>query len=267
MVLMSKSDPDVRPPNPPWQPLADKGGGYLSVYLNDPLARWPVREITKPADNKSDPNIETGSYGLFSTCEPSMRKAIVARGASSIFFMTTREGVRWLTGYYHIGWYAPGVRGASRGDYALAADVTRFVDPIDPGTLSQPAKAALLVKFRTQKPIEAPIVNQLRSEIDGRDSRTGEYIGEVARLEQFSREHSEFAYPSWGREVGFAWSDAATYLPLDDATPAVDAPNSSPTGRWRCGSCDRIVENKALLKRCPACGVTGTLAPELGGDD
>lgn len=261
---MSKSDPDVRPPNPPWEPLVDNGGGYLSVYLNDPLARWPVREITKPADNKSDPNIETGTYGLFSTCEPSMRKAIVTRGAATIFFMTTRDEVRWLTGYYHIGWYAPGVRGASRGDFALAADVVSFVDPIDPKKLAEPARAALLVRFRTQKPIEAEIVDQLRAEIDSRSSRTDSYLSEIERLERFSLEHSEFAYPSWGRETGFTWEDAPTYLGTDQG--AVDAPNSSPSGRWRCATCERIVTNKALLKRCPACGETGTLAPDPDGD-
>jgi hypothetical protein len=257
---------DVRPPNAPWTPLADNGSGYLSVYLNDPLARWPVREVTKPADNKSDPNIETSTYGLFSTCEPSMRKAVVANGAATIFFMTSRDKVRWLTGYYHIGWSAPGVRGTSRGDYALAADAIKFVDPIDPKTLAKPARTALLVRFRTQKPIEAEIVQQLRKEIDSRTARTEDYLAEVRRLEQFSLEHSGFAYPSWGRETGFSWDDAPTYLPSSDDAGAVDAPNSSPTGRWRCTSCDRVVANKALLKRCPACGETGTLAPDLDAD-
>ncbi|MFD4325670.1 hypothetical protein ACFWQC_13615 [Nocardioides sp. NPDC058538] len=258
--------PDVRPPKPPWTPLVDSGKGYLSVYLNDPLARWPVREITKPADNKSDPNIETGTYGLFSTCEPSMRKAVVANGAATVFFMTTRDKVRWLTGYYHIGWSAPGVRGASRGDYALAADVVRFVDPIDPKSLAKPARSDLVVRFRTQKPISAEVVSQLRAEIDSRDSRTDDYLAEVKRLEQFSLEHSGFAYPSWGRDTGFSWADAPTYLPSDDTSSTVDAPNSSPSGRWRCGDCHRVVENKALLKRCPACGELGTLAPDMDGD-
>ena len=77
------------------------------MYYSEPLARWPVREITRPGDNKSDPNIETGTYGLFSTCEPGMRNRIVHDGAATIFFLTTRkrgEG-RVLSGYYHVGWY------------------------------------------------------------------------------------------------------------------------------------------------------------------
>lgn len=256
---------DLRPPHAPWTPVVDRGSGYLSVYLNDALARWPVREITRPADNKSDPNIETGTYGLFSTCEPSMRKAIVLNGAATIFFMSTRDRIRWLTGYYHIGWWAPGVRGADRGDYALAADAIKFVDPIDPNSLAEPARDALLVRFRTQKPVDAEIVNQLRADVDGRPSRTEDYLSEVKRLERFSLEHSGFAYPSWGRESGFSWEDAATYLASDEGARAVDTPNSSPTGRWRCTNCDRVVTNRALLKRCPACGDTGTLAPDRDG--
>ncbi len=94
----------------PWRELSDAGRGYLSVYFSEPLARWPVREITRPADNKSDPNIETGTYGLFSTCEPSMRNRIVNDGAATVFFLTTRrkhQG-RVVSGYYHVGWYTEG---------------------------------------------------------------------------------------------------------------------------------------------------------------
>ena len=57
------------------------------MYLPDDLSRLPVRHITRPHDNKSDPNIETGTYGLFSTCEHQMRSGIVNRGAQYIVFM------------------------------------------------------------------------------------------------------------------------------------------------------------------------------------
>ncbi len=100
-------DTTVRRLGAPWKAVNDKGLGYLSVYFSDPLARWPVREITRPGDNKSDPNIETGTYGLFSTCEPGMRNRIVHDGAATIFFMTTRKrgAGRVLAGYYQIGWF------------------------------------------------------------------------------------------------------------------------------------------------------------------
>ena len=57
------------------------------MYLADDLGRLPVRHITRPHDNKSDPNIETGTYGLFSTCEHQMRSGIVNNGARHIVFM------------------------------------------------------------------------------------------------------------------------------------------------------------------------------------
>lgn len=64
------------------------GAGYLSVYLSEPLARYPIRHVTRPADNKNDPNIETGTFGLFSTCEQQMRAKIVREGRSYLFFAT-----------------------------------------------------------------------------------------------------------------------------------------------------------------------------------
>ena len=79
----------VKPPAAPWSLLraAQPATGYLSMYLADDLSWLPVRHITRPHDNKSDPNIETGTYGLFSTCEHQMRSGIVNRGAQYIVFM------------------------------------------------------------------------------------------------------------------------------------------------------------------------------------
>ena len=69
----------VMPPATPWTALEvdTPAIGYLSVYLSEDLSKLPIRAIAKPYDNKSDPNIETGTYGLFSTCERGMRAGIV----------------------------------------------------------------------------------------------------------------------------------------------------------------------------------------------
>src|SRR5260370_20242924 len=133
----------TRPPAPPWQPVADSGRGYLSVYLSDALARYPVRAITRSADNKSDPNIETLTYGLFSTCEPQMRNRIVQDGASTVFYITSHgPKPRAITGYYRIGWYTEGARGARHKDFALAARQARLIDPIPVASL--PAELAVV---------------------------------------------------------------------------------------------------------------------------
>ena len=60
------SEPGI-PPAAPWTTLEvdTPATGYLSVYLSEDLSRLPIRAITLRNDNKSDPNFETGTYGLF----------------------------------------------------------------------------------------------------------------------------------------------------------------------------------------------------------
>ncbi|WP_176387276.1 rubredoxin-like domain-containing protein [Leucobacter sp. 7(1)] len=245
----------------PWRELADTGRGYLSVYFSDPLARWPVREITRPGDNKSDPNIETGTYGLFSTCEPSMRNRIVHDGAATVFFLTTRrrhQG-RVVSGYYHVGWYTEGTQGAVNRDYALGAETMRFIDPILVSDLPEPLSMICGAQFRTMKPIDPAATSALRKLCDERPDRTTEYLNEVARVESFARARSGYAYPSWGRESGFTWQDAADYYQTD--TELSKVPNSSKNRKWRCRECGYVIKSGALLKKCPLCKQMATLVP------
>lgn len=254
---------DTRPPAPPWEPLADSGRGYLSVYYSDPLARYPVREVTRPGDNKSDPNVETLTYGLFSTCEPQMRNRIVHDGAATLFFVTShqpRVRSRAIAGYYVIGWQTQGTRGAQNRDYALAARTARFIDPIPVTDLDGEVAAACAGHYRTFKPISPDATTALRSLIDAHPDRLPDYLGELDRLERFARARTGYAYPSWGREHGFSWHDAPAYY-YDATRAATQAPNSSPTGKWLCTACQRIITNTALLKRCPACSAMATLIP------
>jgi hypothetical protein len=256
LVLVS-----AQPPVGPWRPLIDSGRGYLSVYLSDPLARYPVRAITRPADNKSDPNVETLTYGLFSTCEPMMRNRIVKDGSATIFFVTSHHGKpRAVTGYYWIGWYAEGARGARNHDFALAAETARFIDPIPVTTLPDALAPSCAGRYRTYRPVDPEVTNVLRAVVDARPDRSEAYLREVNRLEQFSRARTGYAYPSWGREHGFTWSDAPAYF-HDPTAVVAESPNSSPGGRWRCIACNGVIDNSALLKQCPACKAIATLIP------
>lgn len=247
----------------PWRTLADKGTGYLSVYFSEPLARWPIREITRPGDNKSDPNIETGTYGLFSTCEPTMRNRIVHDGAATIFFLTTRKKHqgRVLSGYYKVGWYTEGTQGSLNRDYALAASAMRFINPILTKELPEHLENICSAPFRTMKPIDVETSAALISICDEQLDQTDRYLDEVVRIEQFARSRSDYAYPSWGRESGFTWDDAADYYQTDAELSKV--PNSSKTHRWRCreASCGYVIKSGALLKKCPLCKKTATLVP------
>jgi hypothetical protein len=266
MSTAAQGGEEHRPPRAPWIPLTDSGRGYLSVYYSEPLARYPIREITRPADNKSDPNIETLTYGLFSTCERSMRNCIVRDGVSTLFFVTTpARGLRAvagraITGYYTLAWYTEGTRGAEHGDWALAASAAHFVDPIPFTDVVEhlPASAS---RIRNCKPLDAPTALRLKAFVDRRPDRTLDYLRELARIEQFARSRTGYAYPSWGRANGFTWQDAPDYYRQPGGI--VDVANSSPSGRWTCSCCTRVITNAALLKRCPVCQAAGTLSPYL----
>ncbi len=183
------------------------------MHLSEPLTRYPIRHVTRPADNKSDPNIETATYGLFSTCEQQMRGKVVREGRPYLFFVTTHgKRSRALTGYYDLAWYAESTGGAASGDYALAASKIKFINPIPLETLPEPVRQVCIQPFRTIKPIASSTVIRLHELIDGRPDSTESYLSELRRIERFARYHSGYSYPSWGMAGSFNWNIAARYL-------------------------------------------------------
>lgn len=246
------------PPSHPWRPLVEGTGprGYLSIYLSEDLARYPIRAITKPGDNKSDPNLETGTYGLFSTCQVRMRKSVVTHGVRYIFFATTHRGHRVLAGYYAIGWYATG----PEGDHVLAASDWRFVDPILPADLPPRLKAAVDLR-RSYKGLDQDVADSLVARFDSHPARNDRYLAEIDRIERLSLRHTGYRYPTWRREGGWGPQDAAVYLQASSDMRGDRVPNVSPTDTWLCTACDESTVNKARLKRCPRCGAIFTLRP------
>ncbi len=249
----------LRPPLSPWRPLPARTGpyGYVSTYLSDSLGRYPVRAVTKPRDNKSDPNIETGTYGMFSTCQIRMRKSIVQKGVPLIFFVSTHRGGRILSGYYEVAWYTPG----PDQDYALAAKTWRFVAPIIAETIIGSSQQAVKVR-RGYMGLDEQQARQLRRLIDESLDLTATYTREIARLEQLSARHTGYCYPTWGRTDGWSWEDAATYLvapPTQSSRPVL---NKAPGDLWVCNVCSRRSISIARLKRCPHCGAVLTLRPQ-----
>jgi hypothetical protein len=254
----------VTPTPPPvgeWAKLdGASGAGYLSIYLSEPFARYPIRHITRPADNKSDPNIETGTFGLFSTCEQQMRSKIVREGRPHLFFATKhRRGSRALAGYYKIGWYAESTGGVSNGDYALAASELKFIDPILFEALPEPARSVCRPGFRTIRPLDAPTRTALLNVIERANDRTERYLLELRRMERFARFHSGYSYPSWGRIDPFSWADATGYL---GSATAMRSPATPRSGRWRCAHCQHVIASRARLKACPVCKQMESLTPE-----
>jgi hypothetical protein len=248
------------PPNPPWQelPHAENEAGYLSFYYSDPLARYPVRHITKLADNKSDPNLETMTYGLFSTCEERMRQGIVRDLRRWIFFLTNYRGMgRAITGFYEIGWHAPGPGGPR--DIALAAAQMRFIDPIPVNEVRGHLGERVQIRFRPYMGLSPEHTVELRELIEAKPERTQGYLTEIARLEAYSVSVCGYTYPTWSRERPFGTDEAAAYLtPAEGEAPNVG--NTSPTNRWRCGKCEEESFSLSRLKKCPHCGAIGMLA-------
>jgi hypothetical protein len=225
------------------------------VFLSSDIARLPVRDITRFNDNKSDPNLETGTYGLFSTCEPIMRDSIRARGISEIFFVTSFLDLgRCLVGRYELGWIAE----IGEKDIALAASGMQFVTPLPVSRLTGRA-AVLDKKLRNYEIIPDEVAGALRELLDAERDRTGDYLEEIDRLERRSLHGTGFKYPSWDRVDSFSWDEAALFL--GELPDAGSAGNTSETGLWVCTACGTRIRNVARLKLCSACKALGTLEP------
>lgn len=267
----------IEPPNPPWKALemTSKPGGYLSYYYSDDISPLPVRWITKPGDNKSDPNLETSTYGLFSTCSKDMRRGVVKSSRPYLFFITNRNGVRFLTGYYYIGWYADGAIPGG-GDFYLAASKMRFINPpISLVEIDRLLGSTLSRRFRKPKIISHDICQELRALLDSRKDFTIAYLEEIDRLERFNLQYGEYRYIAWKQKNKFSWEYAKEYLNryFKESSMKV-APklvkNSNPENKWICSACNYTFINKSLLRRCPDCGELASLQPVnndgAGGD-
>ena len=252
----------IFPPAAPWTELevATPATGYLSVYLSEDLSRLPIRAITRPNDNKSDPNIETGTYGLFSTCERGMRAGIVNNRARFIIFLSKRDKERVVAGYYRLAWKTEGIWHATKRDYALAADYVHFVtEPIPVSQLPEPVKGAAERKFRLSKRLNAVETQTIIAALDSRPNALENYLSEIDRVERFQAFHSGFRYASWQQREPFSWELARQYLVEPNALGT--GPNQSPTGFWQCtnSECGKFINNWSLLRRCPFCSAMGTL--------
>lgn len=246
------------PPADPWEPIEKKdgSGSYVSVYLSSDLARLPIRDVTRLGDNKSDPNLETMTYGLFSTCEPIMRGSIKARGISEILFLTTIEDLgRCLVGRYELGWFVE----FGDNDVALAATSMRFVEPIPVTRIVGKAGIQINKRLRNFQIVRDDGATDLRRLIDGSRDRSADYIEEIARLERMSMSRTGYSYPSWDKRESFSWVEAGAYLA--ELPEGHDAPNTSPSGKWICTVCQTEIINAARLKICNVCKSRGTLEP------
>lgn len=278
------------PPNDPWEQheVTEGAQSYLTLYYcEDEISKYPVREVTKVNDNKSDPNLETMSYGLCSTCTRDIRSGLVKNGRPYLFFCTNFRGERYLTGYYHVGWNSLGPplltnfrNGAIQDDYRLVADEMKFVHP--PIGFDEIAEdhgfTGIQSGFR-KKLISPKKTDLLLGLLDEREDHTTKYINEIQRLEQINKRYHEYRYPTWERESDFDWASIQDYVRADNAnedeiikeileergtevTTELDAISYEQVSDWHCLICDYEFENEAPLKLCPKCNNGGGVIPE-----
>ena len=248
---------------------------YLCFYYVSSLSSLPVREVNRLgganeageplADCKSDPNLETGTFGLFSTCQAQARRAIVERRSPYIFFFGTcaigKRVTRCVTGYYRLGWFAHG--GTHAHDYCLAAKSSHFVGrPVPFEQINRELGTALSNRnpLRTTGRLGPGIAEGLVEILHRQPNATADYVAEIRRLERINIAASGgFRYINFGRTDSFTWDDIRRFdrIGIPSVLPRVG--NKSLTGRWECENCHHTLQSFSRLKLCPSCGASGTL--------
>jgi hypothetical protein len=198
----------IRPPNPPWQELnaPANAGGYLSIYYSEDLSRLPIRWVTKPGDTKSDPNLETLTYGMVSFCGYQTRPGVVTKKYPHLFFATSRKGERGLTGYYHIGWFTNAVSNKER-DFCLAADTAHFIEnPIPLTKVDRICGTNVSQWFRTVRLLSGVECIKMLKLIYRRPNAISAYLEEIDLV------HGGYRYFRRHQKEKFSWNIAAQYL-------------------------------------------------------
>lgn len=207
---------DICPPNPPWNVLkpGDSNKAALSFYYSDPRSSIPVREVSHKNDPKGDPNLETSTFGLFSTCCRHMRAAVVKKGVKLLFFCTNRSKGRVLAGYYEIGWYYKVPN--TEEDFMLAAKKAKFVSPGFPLHELTPYLRGVQLdrRFRTFRYIDGVTAKLLLLLLKDTPDATSQYLFEIKRLEKLSLEDDGYLYQGKYPD-GFSWDVALRPMQLE----------------------------------------------------
>lgn len=267
------------PPSDPWQELdvSEPEEGYLSYYYSeDDISRYPVREVGKINDMKADPNLETMSYGLCSTCSRKMRAGIVKKGKPYIFFFTNFKGERVLSGYYHIKWYTKGPpmfsnleRGNIQDDYKIVADRMHFVYPPFPfKQISDELKYDDIQSgFRNVKSVPESRTADLVALLESKADQSETYIDEIRRLERINKRFHDYRYPTWERNEVFSMETIEDYIITEtdwnyhELKAELESITSKGVSKWHCIECGYEFENESPLRLCPNCNKIGTLIP------
>lgn len=277
--------------NPWWHPLSSPTAwtqvspdlpevGRLVPYYSEDAALRPVRHITRINDNKSDPNLETMTFGMFSTCDMAHRRNMAIKNGRYLFFRTMRDNESVLAGYYEIGWYLPSwalrvsekqVRAQLIPDYFLAAKQSHWVrDPIPMKEVAAAlGRRVSWLKIRAPRILSADDTLALRKLLKQQADASDEYLGEIRFMEEFqaSRRPDKLRYVNWRRSHGFTWEDAVGPVNHAHRTPPtpqqLEAWNRRGIAKnqWTCDDCDTRIHTKRSIKLCSHCSTGGRMRP------
>jgi len=201
---------EYKPPHAPWMPLVKLDDrAIITYYYGDSKSEEvPIRDVSNKRDPKVEPNYETLTYGLFSTCNPSARKSIVTNGITTNFFCTLREDIRVLTGYYKYGWYFE----YKKEDYMLAANKVRFVSPGFPlkDIIYYADNKSIGNWFRCWKYVNQDTAKKLLQLLNDTPDKTSSYIEETKKVEKNTLIENGIIYNK--RKKGYSWKDAKKFL-------------------------------------------------------
>jgi hypothetical protein len=277
-------------PNSPWVKSEARPTGRLIYHYSADFARLPCRDVTKladtispdgvrRADNKSDPNLETLTFGMWSTCDQQYRQTIGDQAGRYLFFRTNWPTPNHpvLTGFYYVGWYldswyvAP--PGRSRGarvvtDRFLAAQEAHFVAKPIPiadaadliGYDSADLRRRSVIEF---EPNDAAALRNLLLE---QPDHTKAFLDEIRRLEYCNLASTGRRYVNWDRTQGFSWLLAKPCVDLAARPRPSNVVQAAwghgvKNGVWACDGCQRTIASPRPIKLCSQCSDGGCFLP------
>lgn len=252
----------MQPPNAPWRRHTrnPEAGSAVTIYYSSDLSPLPIRAVERVdrgnPDNKQDPNLETQTFGLFSTCKRSLRSGVRSNHRPNLFFVTNTDEGRVITGYYEIGWFAE-IPQQDR-DFALAAESSYFVeDPIPIGEANERCGTEMDERSRNLKYPSPQAARHLKGLLHEQPDATKEYIKEIRRVENALRSRTGFTNVNLRKEDHFTWSDAVRIFTDSDIGSNEDLTTESPTDSWHCRACGESHGSRRRLRFCPNCNAPG----------
>jgi len=179
----------------PWRTFKPEvpARGRILIYYSTKSSEWPIRDVddSHGLDHRLEPNLETGTYNFFASCNQNHVAAMVMFSKERYVFFATKysgtvrkfQGRLILAGYYTID----EVVQFKDGRIAVRSRAPYFISMHNPLTVDQVWRAL----FRRNGPKNARYAKRLLTPdqtkrllgmMHSRKNAFGQYVGEIRRL-------------------------------------------------------------------------------------